>query len=99
MRATLDAFGDSVTDGNVARMYDTTAELRSEAPAIETRDRRVSHAELRTATRTFAAAEIREFSIDHIAAYKHPREVAFIAELPRIASGEIRKFELGERAS
>ena len=54
MRATLDAFGDSVTDGDVARTYDTAAELRSEAPAIEAGDRTVSYAEFRNTTRTFA---------------------------------------------
>jgi long-chain acyl-CoA synthetase len=42
------------------------------------------------------AEEIREFSLDNVAAYKHPREVAFIAELPRTASGKIQKFKLEE---
>jgi long-chain acyl-CoA synthetase len=54
MRVTLDALGDSVADGNVARMYDTTAELRAAAPAIGARDTTMSHAEFRSATRTFA---------------------------------------------
>ncbi|PSP37347.1 AMP-dependent synthetase [Halobacteriales archaeon QH_7_65_31] len=38
--------------------------------------------------------EIQQFSLDTIAPYKHPREVAFVAELPRTASGKIQKYKL-----
>ncbi|PSQ20181.1 hypothetical protein BRD04_08940 [Halobacteriales archaeon QS_9_67_17] len=54
MRVTLGALGDSVTHSNVARMYDTTAELRTAAPAIEARDTTVSRAKFLSATRAFA---------------------------------------------
>ncbi|MFC7233835.1 class I adenylate-forming enzyme family protein [Halosegnis marinus] len=40
------------------------------------------------------AEAIKEFSLDRIAAYKHPREVEFIDELPRTASGKIQKYKL-----
>lgn len=38
--------------------------------------------------------EITEFTLDNLAAYKHPRQVEFIDELPRTASGKVRKVEL-----
>jgi len=38
--------------------------------------------------------KIKEFALDNLAAYKHPREVEFIDELPRTASGKVRKIEL-----
>ncbi len=42
------------------------------------------------------ADEIREFCLDRLAAYKHPREVEFVDELPRTASGKVQKFKLVE---
>jgi len=41
--------------------------------------------------------DIQDYFIEHVAAYKHPREVEFIDELPRTASGKIQKFKLEER--
>lgn len=43
------------------------------------------------------AEEIKEYSLERIAEYKHPREVRFVDELPRTTSGKIRKFKLEER--
>jgi len=43
------------------------------------------------------AEEIKEYSLENIAEYKHPREVRFVDELPRTTSGKIRKFKLEER--
>ena len=40
------------------------------------------------------AAEIEAFALDNLAAYKHPREIEFVDELPRTASGKVRKVEL-----
>ena len=40
------------------------------------------------------AAEIKEFALDELAAYKHPRRIEFVDELPRTASGKVRKVEL-----
>jgi len=40
------------------------------------------------------AEDITEFVLDRIAEYKHPREVEFIDDLPRTASGKIQKFKL-----
>ncbi|WP_266076286.1 long-chain-fatty-acid--CoA ligase [Haladaptatus caseinilyticus] len=38
--------------------------------------------------------EIQEFCLNNLAAYKHPREVAFVEELPRTTTGKVQKFEL-----
>ncbi|SEQ90002.1 class I adenylate-forming enzyme family protein [Natrinema salaciae] len=43
------------------------------------------------------AEEIREFFLDNVASYKHPREVEFIDELPRTTSGKIQKYKLEGR--
>jgi long-chain acyl-CoA synthetase len=40
---------------------------------------------------------IKEYALERIAEYKHPREVRFVDELPRTTSGKIRKFKLEER--
>ncbi|ELY99856.1 AMP-dependent synthetase and ligase [Natrialba chahannaoensis JCM 10990] len=37
---------------------------------------------------------IREFFLDNVAAYKHPRKVEFIDGLPRTTSGKIQKYKL-----
>jgi len=42
------------------------------------------------------AEEVKEFCLDKIADYKHPREVEFIDELPRTTSGKIQKYRLEE---
>lgn len=41
--------------------------------------------------------EIQEFVLEQIAAYKHSREVEFVDDLPRTASGKIQKYELREK--
>jgi long-chain acyl-CoA synthetase len=38
--------------------------------------------------------EIKQFALDRIAEYKHPREVEFVEELPRTASGKVQKYQL-----
>jgi len=38
--------------------------------------------------------EIREYCLENLAEYKHPREVEFVDELPRTASGKVQKFRL-----
>jgi long-chain acyl-CoA synthetase len=40
------------------------------------------------------SSEIKDFTLDTLAAYKHPRQIEFIDELPRTASGKVRKVEL-----
>ena len=37
---------------------------------------------------------IEEFALDNLTAYKHPREIEFIDELPQTTSGKVRKVEL-----
>ena len=43
------------------------------------------------------ADDIREFCLASLAEYKHPREVAFVDELPRTTTGKVQKFELRAR--
>jgi len=40
------------------------------------------------------AEGIKDWVLERVAAYKHPREVAFVDELPRTTSGKIQKFKL-----
>jgi long-chain acyl-CoA synthetase len=40
--------------------------------------------------------EVREYALDNLAEYKHPREVEFTDELPRTTTGKVQKFELSE---
>ncbi|MFC7045971.1 class I adenylate-forming enzyme family protein [Halobacteriaceae archaeon GCM10025711] len=41
--------------------------------------------------------DIKQFCLDNLAEYKHPREVSFVADLPRTASGKVQKYKLVER--
>ncbi len=43
------------------------------------------------------AEEIRQFCLDSLAEYKHPREVEFVDQLPRTTTGKVQKFELRDR--
>jgi long-chain acyl-CoA synthetase len=40
------------------------------------------------------AEEIRQHCLRELAAYKHPREIEFVKELPKTASGKIQKYVL-----
>ncbi|MFB6072788.1 MAG: long-chain fatty acid--CoA ligase [Halobacterium sp.] len=42
------------------------------------------------------ADELKQFCLDRLAEYKHPREVEFVDELPRTTTGKVQKFELVE---
>ena len=39
--------------------------------------------------------DLKEYCLENLAAYKHPREVEFVEELPRTTTGKVQKFELG----
>ena len=41
--------------------------------------------------------ELRAFVKDRLAAYKYPRQIEFVAELPKTATGKIQRFKLRER--
>ncbi|WP_435195075.1 long-chain-fatty-acid--CoA ligase [Natronomonas sp. EA1] len=41
--------------------------------------------------------DIKQYCLEHLAAYKHPREVEFTDELPRTTTGKVQKFELRDR--
>lgn len=49
------------------------------------------------ASESVSGEEIQEFCLDNLAAYKHPRSVVFVDELPRTASGKVQKFKLRDR--
>ncbi len=51
---------------------------------------------LKDGHRTDADA-LKAFVKDRLAAYKYPREIEFIAELPKTATGKIQRFRLRER--
>ncbi|WP_440766283.1 long-chain-fatty-acid--CoA ligase [Natronorubrum sp. DTA7] len=38
--------------------------------------------------------EIKEYCLENMAAYKHPREVEFVEELPRTTTGKVQKFKI-----
>ena len=42
-------------------------------------------------------AELKSFVKDRLAPYKYPRAIAFIAELPKTATGKIQRFKLREQ--
>jgi long-chain acyl-CoA synthetase len=39
-------------------------------------------------------AEIKQYCLDTLAEYKHPREVEFVEELPRTTTGKVQKFKI-----
>lgn len=49
------------------------------------------------AARTELAEEIRAFVRERLAAYKCPHAVVFVADIPKTATGKIRRFRLRER--
>ncbi|WP_327053320.1 class I adenylate-forming enzyme family protein [Halomicrococcus gelatinilyticus] len=40
------------------------------------------------------AERLRQHCLEHMAAYKHPREVEFVQRLPRTTSGKVQRFKL-----
>lgn len=42
--------------------------------------------------------ELKQYCLDNLAEYKHPREVEFVEELPRTTTGKVQKFELHDSA-
>ena len=41
--------------------------------------------------------ELQRFVKDRLAPYKYPRSIAFVAELPKTATGKIQRFRLREQ--
>ena len=44
-------------------------------------------------------AELKAFVKDRLAPYKYPRQIEFVADLPKTATGKIQRFKLRERES
>jgi len=42
-------------------------------------------------------AELKAFVKDRLAPYKYPRQIEFVADLPKTATGKIQRFKLRER--
>jgi len=42
--------------------------------------------------------ELREFSLEHVATYAHPRRIFFVDELPRSATQKVQRYKLEEDA-
>ncbi|MDH5021229.1 long-chain-fatty-acid--CoA ligase [Halobacterium rubrum] len=51
---------------------------------------------VRTPDSDVTADEIRDYCLENMAEYKHPREVEFVEELPRTTTGKVQKYELVE---
>ena len=43
--------------------------------------------------------ELKAFVKERLAPYKYPRQIEFVAELPKTATGKIQRFRLRERES
>ena len=46
---------------------------------------------------TVSADELKAFTKERLAAYKYPRSIEFIAELPKTATGKIQRFKLRDK--
>lgn len=46
---------------------------------------------------TATEAELRKFAREHLAHFKAPQGVTFLAELPKTASGKVQKYVLRSR--
>jgi len=44
-----------------------------------------------------SADELKAFVKDKLAPYKYPRQIEFVAELPKTATGKIQRFKLRQR--
>jgi acyl-coenzyme A synthetase/AMP-(fatty) acid ligase len=53
---------------------------------------------VRNADAAVAGDELQAFCADHLADYKRPRQVTFVDELPRNATGKVMKHLLGDNA-
>ncbi|MFB1063482.1 long-chain fatty acid--CoA ligase [Natrinema sp. H-ect4] len=42
--------------------------------------------------------DIKQYCLENLAEYKHPREVEFVEELPRTTTGKVQKFELRDES-
>jgi benzoate-CoA ligase len=44
-------------------------------------------------------AELKAFVKDKLAPYKYPRQIEFVQDLPKTATGKIQRFKLRERSA
>ena len=62
-------------------------------------DARLRGPQVRAERRRGAGGALQAFVKDQLAPYKYPREIRFLAELPKTATGKIQRFKLRERAA
>ena len=75
----------SVLEAAVIGVPDPDGLMKTKAFVVLRPDRRASEADLK------------EFVKDRLAAYKYPRFIEFVPELPKTATGKIQRFKLRER--
>ena len=49
---------------------------------------------VRTPTVSISESDLQAYCLEQLAAYKHPREIEFVEDLPRTTTGKVQKFEL-----
>ena len=59
--------------------------------------RRFARAEIRNVSVVVSEDDVKKYVKEHLARYKVPRDVEFLDELPRNATGKVLKRELQER--
>ena len=77
----------AVLEAAVIGFTDADGLVKSKAYVVLRRDRHVDQAELK------------EFVKDRLAPYKYPRQIVFIEDLPKTATGKIQRFKLREMQS
>ncbi|WP_430504575.1 long-chain-fatty-acid--CoA ligase [Haloparvum sp. PAK95] len=77
--------------------HDAVADVAVVGIPDERRGETVKAFVVRTPDSDVTGEELKQFCLDNLAEYKHPREVEFVEELPRTTTGKVQKFELRER--
>ena len=85
--------------------FEVEATLVEHAAVLEAAVIGVPDAEGLTKTKAFVVlkpgahadeAELKAFVKERLAPYKYPRQIAFVAELPKTATGKVQRFKLRE---
>ncbi|MCC6707812.1 MAG: benzoate-CoA ligase family protein [Gammaproteobacteria bacterium] len=88
--------------------FEVEATLVEHAAVLEAAVIGVPDAEGLTKTKAFVVlkpgaaateAELKAFVKDKLAAYKYPRQIAFVTELPKTATGKVQRYKLREQES
>ncbi|NHN47851.1 long-chain fatty acid--CoA ligase [Halostella sp. JP-L12] len=77
--------------------HDAVAEAAVVGIPDERRGETVKAFVVRTPDADVTEDDIKQYCLNNLAEYKHPREVEFVDELPRTTTGKVQKFKLEER--